>query len=438
MTYKLLLSDDSITMQKLVELILAEEGFQIMSTSNGEEALEAVLSFKPDIILADVEMPKINGYQLCEKIKQDPSSSATPVILLAGAFEQFDEELAKKVGADDFIIKPFESQELIGKVHAALAISSSKKAESAEVPPPPEVKPEEDLWAMEEIPEIEEVAKQEPSKEKEEVAVKESVQPVTEDIAEAKVIEIEVPSKDELKEIFEKNVNSKIAEFLSSLNIREGIVNSYNDQIKEIINDLKIEMVNSQNLILKDNIDAVKESIINLYMPQLREGLDDIKENIINTSISQYKDSVEDIKEGIINLYAPQIKESIDDIKDSIEKIVSETVSNLAEGTIRESVKNTIESVLRDIQKEIIEIIPSLTEKILSNTLRNSIEPLMKDAQALISNLLPSIFENILRDNLKGIFESISRDIQNVIWKTVPDLAESIILKEIERIKSEF
>src|SRR4030043_1037259 len=103
MERKLLLADDSITIQKVVELILTDEGFDIRTTSDGEEALAAIPSFKPDVILADIEMPKINGYQLCEKIKQDPLISSIPVILLAGAFEPIDEELTKQVGADDIL-----------------------------------------------------------------------------------------------------------------------------------------------------------------------------------------------------------------------------------------------------------------------------------------------------------------------------------------------
>src|SRR5512135_3096498 len=107
MAHKLLLADDSITIQKVVELVLAEEDFEIKSVSNGEDALAAMDSFKPDIVLADIEMPKLNGYQLCEKIKHNPGTAGMPVILLAGAFEPIDEGLLRAAGADDSIIKPF-------------------------------------------------------------------------------------------------------------------------------------------------------------------------------------------------------------------------------------------------------------------------------------------------------------------------------------------
>lgn len=117
---KILLADDSITIQKVVELVLSPEGFQISSFNNGEQALSEIDTIKPNIVLADVEMPKINGYDLCKKIKTNPSTANIPVILLVGAFEPFDENEARSVGADDFIIKPFESQELISKVKALI------------------------------------------------------------------------------------------------------------------------------------------------------------------------------------------------------------------------------------------------------------------------------------------------------------------------------
>jgi CheY-like chemotaxis protein len=128
-----------------------------------DEELECLpVDFHPDIVLADVEMPRMNGYLLCEKIKQDPSTSKIPVLLLAGAFEPFDEESAKRVRADGFVIKPFDAQELINKIQDAIesvvaleegtfSTPQVKAAEEAEV--------EEDLWAMESITEPGELEK---------------------------------------------------------------------------------------------------------------------------------------------------------------------------------------------------------------------------------------------------------------------------------------
>ena len=140
MVYKLLLADDSQTIQKVVELILGSEEFDILACNDGEEAVKAVVSVMPDIVLADIEMPKLNGYLLCEKIKGNPATVHIPVILLAGAFEPFDEDYARSVGADDFIMKPFESNELVSKVKSLLVgsgiveIPATQLAVAAEEP----------------------------------------------------------------------------------------------------------------------------------------------------------------------------------------------------------------------------------------------------------------------------------------------------------------
>ncbi|MCG6552330.1 MAG: response regulator, partial [Candidatus Magnetominusculus sp. LBB02] len=125
MPKRLLLADDSITIQKVVELILSEEDFQIASVNDGQEALDKLETFKPTLVLADVEMPKVNGYSLCKQIKSNENTKHIPVILLVGAFEPLNENNFKDCGASDYLIKPFESQEFLNKIHAALAGSVS-------------------------------------------------------------------------------------------------------------------------------------------------------------------------------------------------------------------------------------------------------------------------------------------------------------------------
>jgi CheY-like chemotaxis protein len=140
MAKKLLLADDSQTIQKVVELVLGPEGFEIAAYGNGAEALNALESLMPDLILADIEMPGLNGYQLCEKVKGNVRTQHIPLILLAGAFEPFDEDYMKSVGADDCIIKPFESHELLSKVKSLLVQTETVEPVPV-VPGPDEIKP---------------------------------------------------------------------------------------------------------------------------------------------------------------------------------------------------------------------------------------------------------------------------------------------------------
>ena len=316
MARKLLLADDSITIQKVVELILAEEGFEIKATNNGEEALAVIASFKPDIILADIEMPKINGYQLSEKIKQDPLMRGIPVILLAGAFEPIDEELAKQVDADDFIIKPFESQELISKINAALTISSVAEGEEvegiaeAEAVGLEEVPVEEDLWSMEEIPETAEVESWsmeeavvagteellEIAEEAgvEAAAVEEVTPPVVKEAAAAEVKigipEVEFPSKDELKDIFEHTVNERISSLLSSLDLKEIILTSLMPSMKDSVEKILWEVApDLVERMLKEMLKGALESLTKEVEKVIWETVPDLAETMISKEIERIR-----------------------------------------------------------------------------------------------------------------------------------------------------
>jgi CheY-like chemotaxis protein len=114
------LADDSITIQKVVRITLADGDYNLITVDNGTEALERLKTEQPDLVLADVVMPGKDGYQVCEEIKKNPGLSHIPVILLAGSFEGFDEMKGAEAGADGYIIKPFESQTLISKVEEML------------------------------------------------------------------------------------------------------------------------------------------------------------------------------------------------------------------------------------------------------------------------------------------------------------------------------
>jgi len=120
MGHKLLLADDSITIQKVVELILADEGFELKITGDGQDALKVMQEYRPDIVLADVEMPKMNGYELCKRIKTEPRLSSTPVVLLVAAFDVFDEQKAAEAMADGHLPKPFGKDEFLSMIEEIL------------------------------------------------------------------------------------------------------------------------------------------------------------------------------------------------------------------------------------------------------------------------------------------------------------------------------
>ncbi|HEX8494525.1 MAG TPA: response regulator [Pyrinomonadaceae bacterium] len=136
---KLLLADDSLAIQKVIELTFEDEGMQVLSVGSGRQAVERLEEVRPDIVLADVFMPEPNGYQVCEHIKRDERFRHIPVILLVGSFEPFNEAEARRVGADDYLTKPFQSiRQMVSKVGSLLSGNKSEEAATQELPAPPE------------------------------------------------------------------------------------------------------------------------------------------------------------------------------------------------------------------------------------------------------------------------------------------------------------
>ncbi|HKR13004.1 MAG TPA: response regulator, partial [Pyrinomonadaceae bacterium] len=130
---KLLLADDSATIQKVIDLTFADEGVRVIAVSSGREALEQLEEFAPDIVLADVHMPSPSGYEVCEYVKTNEKLKHVPVMLLVGSFEPFDEAEARRVGADDILTKPFQSiRRLIDRVGALVSSPPAEKAPEKE------------------------------------------------------------------------------------------------------------------------------------------------------------------------------------------------------------------------------------------------------------------------------------------------------------------
>ncbi len=138
MPYKLLLADDSVTIQRVIELTFADEDVQVTAVGDGQEAVDRILADRPDIVLADVGMPKRDGYEVASFIKNDPALAHIPVLLLTGAFEPVDEARAQAVHCDGVLAKPFEPQLLIGRVRDLLGAARAPRPAAAEPAAPTE------------------------------------------------------------------------------------------------------------------------------------------------------------------------------------------------------------------------------------------------------------------------------------------------------------
>jgi CheY-like chemotaxis protein len=141
----LLLADDSVTIQRVIELTFADEDVQVIAVSDGDQAIARIDADPPDIVLADVGMPRRDGYEVAAHVKQTPALAHIPVLLLTGAFEPVDQARASAIGCDGVLAKPFEPQIVISRVKELLGSAaqahSSAQPEPIDEPTKPETQP---------------------------------------------------------------------------------------------------------------------------------------------------------------------------------------------------------------------------------------------------------------------------------------------------------
>ncbi|HYM23763.1 MAG TPA: response regulator [Vicinamibacterales bacterium] len=127
MAHTLLLADDSVTIQRVIELTFADEDIKVVAVSDGDQAIARLDAAPPDIVLADIGMPGRNGYEVAQYVKRSPKLSKIPVVLLTGAFEPVDQARAAEAGCDGILAKPFEPQLVIARVKELLGVGGAAK-----------------------------------------------------------------------------------------------------------------------------------------------------------------------------------------------------------------------------------------------------------------------------------------------------------------------
>lgn len=117
---KILLVDDEVDFVEVLSTRLEANGFEVLPAYDGEEALEKVKEYKPDMIILDIMMPKINGFDVCRKLKLDQNYKDIPIIMLTAKFQASDVKFGAAMGANAYITKPFEPGVLLDKIHELL------------------------------------------------------------------------------------------------------------------------------------------------------------------------------------------------------------------------------------------------------------------------------------------------------------------------------
>ena len=127
---KILIVDDDVHIAELISLYLNKEGYETKEVYSGDKAIKTFLSFAPNLVLLDIMLPELNGYDVCKEIRK---ISNIPIVMLTAKGETFDKVLGLELGADDYIVKPFEPKELVARVKAVLRRYEPKEDNSKKI-----------------------------------------------------------------------------------------------------------------------------------------------------------------------------------------------------------------------------------------------------------------------------------------------------------------
>jgi two-component system, OmpR family, alkaline phosphatase synthesis response regulator PhoP len=125
MTQRILIADDEAHIRVLMEQTLEEledEGVELLLATNGAEALASIQANQPDLVFLDVMMPKLNGFEVCQTVKRDPQLQAVYIVMLTAKGQEFDAQKGKEVGADLYMTKPFDPDEIVEKARSVLGL----------------------------------------------------------------------------------------------------------------------------------------------------------------------------------------------------------------------------------------------------------------------------------------------------------------------------
>jgi two-component system alkaline phosphatase synthesis response regulator PhoP len=127
---KILVVDDEIYIVHILDFSLGMEGYEVLTALDGEQALERAHAEHPDLIVLDIMMPKLDGYETCKMLKADPATKDIPVILLSAKGRNVDQKVGFEVGASDYITKPFSPRKLVERINALLGQTSPHRMQA--------------------------------------------------------------------------------------------------------------------------------------------------------------------------------------------------------------------------------------------------------------------------------------------------------------------
>jgi len=477
MPVKILLADRSITIQKVVEMLFSGRDYEVQCVSDGETALNDAVRTLPDVVLADVDLPRIDGYALSARLKQTPSLAETPVILMMSRDDVYDTAKGKLAGIVDNIAKPFESQELIGKVKKAVSAAPPRSAAPEQPVVAPKPRMEEPLPAAAHPPvskpkqgaptTIFDIIQEAPTEKDIRKAAAPAAPDESEFVVEAEVEEVDEPLVREVEKalpVGDKAVKemraglglgdeaedrqSEILSFESFEEALEPAPPSAPELLAEPISPVPATPVESGAWTAPEEIVAQPAEEIAAVPAQPFPLSESDLWSIAEETISKM---AKGMFEKMPPVQPPQISE------DTLLKMAEEKMATLAQEAIAkippprisdDVVRAIVEEKVAKLANEAVQKIkipepPKLSEKELRGMAEATVSLMAAD---IFKNMppppMPKVSDETVRRGLEEVLSKIAREmarevIEQVAWEVIPPLAEHLIKAEIERLKAE-
>ncbi|HTG00765.1 MAG TPA: response regulator [Nitrospirota bacterium] len=477
MPVKILLADKSITIQKVVEMLFSGREYEVHCVSDGEAAINDAIRLQPDIVLADVDLPRIDGYTLSTSMKQTPEVAEIPVILMMSRDDVYDSAKGKLAGIVDNIAKPFESQELISKVKKAIAAAPPRLAAPAQPIPIPAPRAAESAASSKQAPpaNIFDIIQEAPTEQE----VRRVAPPATPDAAEY-IVEAEVEEVDEpLVQEVEKALpvgQKAVDEMRAGLGLTEEIEQKADiislEAFEEALQPAPTPPVEApstreakpadepelfqpkpaQTPITAGKEDAVAAQTTPKHeravpaMPLSESDLWGIAEDTIAKMAKDMFAKMPTVQpphipeEKVLSMVEKKVAQLVEE---AFAKLPPITPPKISEDAVRKIAEDHIAKLSASAMQNIkLPEPPKLSEKELRGMAETTLSVMAADIfKSMPPPPMPKVTDETVRRGLEAVLSKIAREmakevIEQVAWEVIPPLAEQYVKAEIERLRS--
>ena len=416
MVKKILVADDSITIQKIVAMAFEKEDAVVEGISNGKEAFERIGDFNPDIVLADVDMPGLTGFELSKKIKADPEFDSVKVLLLASDFEDFNESLFNESGADDHILKPFKSDNIVKKVVDLISKDSAETAVEL-FPVDEEGDPVFDLSEADMIEAVEPA----------EAAVGLSADNV-------------IGQKNEVTEVIEPAADEIVKSASATELTQDNDISLPKEEevLDEMIKDVESLTDMTEPVDVHSDYEELSE-VAPTEEDKIGEELDTAFQEIVNFGSGEESVEAPGIRQEPIADPSVAVDNIIPEPEDLLEKMTPSALARKkgvsGPNLIQESLSYLSQASLEPKSHRAMASHRNEHLKSFSGSVDTEDEHFVRVVGEHVKHILENSLHTSIEEEIAGLSESITQSVREVVREITPQIAREIIKEEIDKIK---